>query len=178
VAQARSIGAVDTCGECGYDYAALGRADLAAALRSFAGEHGARLVAHPTEQLRAHVRSGVWSALEYACHVRDLLGVQRARIALALVEDTPAFASMRRDERVAEERYNEQHPASVRSELLSAADRLAGELELLHEGGWRREGRYNWPVEAVRSVEWIARHTVHELVHHLRDIDDVLSAAG
>ncbi|HUZ20917.1 MAG TPA: DinB family protein [Acidimicrobiales bacterium] len=169
---------MDTCAECGYDYAALGRVELPVTVGSLGGEYAARLAASPAERLRAHVRDGVWSALEYACHVRDLLDVQRSRIGLALVEDVPAFAPMRRDERVAEERYNDQDPATVRSALLGAADGLAVALEHLDEGGWRREGHYNWPVQAVRSVEWIARHTVHELVHHLRDVESVLGDAG
>ena len=33
----------------------------------------------------------VWSPLEYACHVRDLLGVFAARVELMLTEDLPTF---------------------------------------------------------------------------------------
>ena len=29
---------------------------------------------------------------------------------------------------------------------------------------------YNWPVEMVRSLEWVGQHTVHELVHHRMDL--------
>ena len=42
----------------------------------------------------------VWSALEYACHVRDVFLVQRDRLYTALVEDTPTFTPMYRDQRV------------------------------------------------------------------------------
>jgi hypothetical protein len=41
--------------------------------------------------LRTRPEEGVWSALEYACHVRDVFLVQRDRLYTALVEDTPTF---------------------------------------------------------------------------------------
>src|SRR5260370_1338741 len=62
-----------------------------------------------------------WSALEYGCHVRDVLRFQRDRVALAQAEDTPEFVSMRRDDRVLEERYNEQYPTVVAAEIVTAA---------------------------------------------------------
>jgi hypothetical protein len=34
---------------------------------------------------------------------------------------------------------------------------------------------YNWPELAVRSVEWIGRHTTHELAHHPFDERRLLS---
>ena len=41
-----------------------------------------------------------------------------------------------------------------------------------------RTGVYNWPTREERTVTWIARHTVHEMEHHRRDIDSVLAAAA
>ena len=77
---------------------------------------------------------------------------------------------MRRDERVVEERYNEQDPAEVSAEILAAADALMDTLEALDDDGWQRTGIYNYPEPAPRTVEWIAVHTVHELFHHRMDI--------
>ncbi|MDQ3639939.1 MAG: DinB family protein [Actinomycetota bacterium] len=128
------------------------------------------------DRLRARPRPNVWSPLEYACHVRDVLKMQKERIQLALVEDEPAFAPMRREERVIEDRYNEQDPAEVAKELNDAASALAQTLETLDEEGWQRRGIYHWPTTQVRSVEWIGRHTLHEGRHHLWDIDRLLGA--
>jgi hypothetical protein len=109
--------------------------------------------------------------------VRDVFEAQRERIGLALVEHEPAFAPMRREERVVEDRYNEQDPAQVADELGLAASALAHMLESLDEEGWQRTGIYNWPTTQVRTVEWIGRHTVHEGRHHLWDIDRLLGGS-
>jgi hypothetical protein len=174
---------VDRCDECGFGYEDLARDAITLAIRSTAADFRPRLVpdgpddvAH-TLRLRAHPITGVWSALEYACHVRDVLAVQRERVQLAQVEDRPDMTPMGREERVERDRYNEQSPATVADELTGAADRLAADLDALDDGGWRRTVMYNWPTREERTVEWIAVHTVHELVHHRRDVDDVLRAA-
>ena len=123
------------------------------------------------ERLRAHSAPGVWSPLEYVCHYRDVLRVQRERILLALKKDKPSFESMRREERVTEERYNEQDPAAVGVEIAVAADELATTLEKLSDRDWLREGVYSYPTRQLRSAEWIARNTIHEGLHHIMDIE-------
>ena len=42
--------------------------------------------------------------------------------------------------------------------------------------GWARTGLYAYPEPAQRDVDWIARHTLHELHHHLADVHRVLEA--
>ena len=165
------------CDECGYDYDALPRDDLAVTIHALSNRYGEGLEAS-ADVLRAHPLDVVWSILEYCCHLRDVLRVQRGRIDLALVEDEPRFASMRREERVVEERYNEQDPATVAREIAIAGDELASLLESLDEARWNRTGVYNYPTTEVRTVEWIARNTIHECVHHLLDIDRLVEAAS
>src|SRR5262249_59813965 len=114
---------------------------------------------------------------EYCGHVRDVFRVQRERVLLALAEDQPAFASMRREERVVEERYNDQAPAQVAREVTGAAASLSRTLESLDEDGWQRTGIYSWPERTVRTVEWIGRHTIHEGEHHLQDINRLVVAS-
>jgi S-DNA-T family DNA segregation ATPase FtsK/SpoIIIE len=159
------------CGGCGYAYALVTRAEIPLLLRARAGDFRTRLDHVKAEVLRAHPRSDSWSALEYACHVRDVLRVQRQRVELALVEEEPHFSPMRREERVLEDRYNEQEPSSVAEELNDAAGRLAGTFESLDDASWNRTGVYNWPSTRVRTIEWIGQHTLHEARHHLQDID-------
>jgi DinB superfamily len=168
---------MERCDECGYSYDTIARDDIPDALRVMAPRYGAVLGALDDDVLRAHPLSETWSALEYACHVRDVFRVQRERVLLALAEDQPSFASMRREERVVEERYNEQQPTEVAREIAEAADAIAAELEALDDRGWERTGIYNWPTTRVRTVEWIGRHTIHEGEHHLQDIDR-LTAPG
>ncbi|MDQ6854795.1 MAG: DinB family protein [Actinomycetota bacterium] len=168
---------MDRCDECGFVYDTVARDDLPSALRELATAYVTVLGAHGNDVLRAHPISDTWSALEYSCHVRDVLRVQRERVLRALAEDEPAFPGMRRDERVTEERYNEQRPADVGRDITVAADEFGRMLASLDDDGWMRTGVYNWPTTQVRTVEWIGRHTIHEGEHHLQDIDRLVTAA-
>ena len=167
---------MDRCAECGYDYDEIGRDDIPAALLALAPRFLASLEGHKPGRLRARPRPDVWSPLEYACHVRDVLQVQEGRIKLALVEDQPAFAPMGREERVVKDKYNEQDPTQVAEQLSEAASALAQMLGSLDEEAWQRTGVYSWPTRQVRTVDWIGRHTLHEGRHHLWDIGRLLQA--
>jgi S-DNA-T family DNA segregation ATPase FtsK/SpoIIIE len=168
---------MNSCTECDFRYDELPLFGVPQRLRELAAEHAARLVSTQREALRRRPDRQVWSPLEYACHVRDVLTVQRERILLALAEDNPAFASMEREERVEREHYNEQSPQTVATEITAAAAALAEMLSVLTDDEWRRTGIYRWPTREIRTAGWIARHTVHELIHHLRDVDAGLAAA-
>jgi S-DNA-T family DNA segregation ATPase FtsK/SpoIIIE len=158
------------CDECGYDYAELTRAEIAPAVRADASAFRHTFELLPDDRVRTRPAPAIWSPLEYACHVRDVLDVQRARILLAQREDDPVFVPMGRDERAVDRRYNDQDPAVVSQELAAAAAALAGTLAGLDPPGWARTGVYNYPERADRSVEWIGRHTVHEIRHHQQDL--------
>jgi hypothetical protein len=56
------------------------------------------------------------------------------------------------------------------AELREAGESLAASWASLRADQWQRVGVYNWPAPAARSMAWLARHTVHEGVHHLHDI--------
>ena len=100
----------------------------------------------------------MWSALEYACHVRDVLLVQRERLYLALVEDTPSVAPMYRDER-ATPRYNLQDPKTVAEQITVAANLAGQAFADLDEVQWLRRLIYNFPAPQERTVIWLAQHT-------------------
>jgi hypothetical protein len=179
----RSIPAVDgVCEECGYDYDALADDEVPETMRGFGRRYRAPLTRGlPGESLddvlRAHPLAQVWSALEYACHVRDVFAVQRERVLQALAEDLPTFKSMGREDRVVSYRYNEQDPVVVVDALADGADALAVTLGSLTDEQWTRRGVYGYPEPTERDVRWIARHTIHEGQHHLLDIGRVLRAA-
>jgi predicted carbohydrate-binding protein with CBM5 and CBM33 domain len=164
------------CEECGYQFESLDRAQILRALTALAAQQRQLLEAVEAPLLRAHPLAGSWSALEYGCHVRDVLRFQRDRVAAAQTEDVPAFGSMRRDERAVEQHYNEQDPRAVAGQLASAARDFVAALTALDDAGWLRTGVYPWPVRAVRTVEWIGQRTAHELAHHLLDCKRLLAA--
>jgi hypothetical protein len=135
---------------------------------------------NPTLELTIRTRPGpgIWSALEYACHVRDVFLAQRERVYLTLVEECPSFARMYRDERARLARYGAEEPNDVGRELKMAADMLAWAFEGLDGSQWQRRCIYNFPHPQEHTVLWLGRHAVHEGEHHLRDIDAALRSAA
>jgi DinB superfamily len=167
------------CPECGFDFDAFRVADSPGVMRSFGRRYRIPLTRGlPGEDLDALVRtrpaSGGWSALEYACHVRDGLGLYDSRIATVLAEDRPELAPMHRDELALEQNYNGQDPARVADELAGAAEGLAARIESVPADGWARVGlRAGWEM----SIDWMAHNAVHEGEHHLVDVARALRAA-
>jgi hypothetical protein len=164
---------MERCDECGFEYDELPESQIAGALRRMPSQYGTILAIDPA-RLRAHPIAGTWSALEYACHIRDIFVIQRERVDLALAEDEPTFAPMGREERVVDDRYNEQDPVTVEQQLTTAARALADLFDRLRPEQLARTGIYNYPTPQPRTIGWIGRHTVHEAHHHLRDIEHVL----
>lgn len=170
----------ERCQECGFDYDAFDLARGPDALRGFGRRYRAPLTRYLRGEdggavVRAHPMAGTWSALEYACHVRDVMDVQRDRIDLALAETTPTLEPMDREERVERDGYNAQDPGVVADQLEARAEALAGLVERLSEVELARTAIYHDRGE--QTLRWVVRHTVHEGEHHLLDVGRVLRAA-
>ena len=71
--------------------------------------------------LRSRRQPGVWSPLEYGCHLRDMLLVQRERVLAARRMDRPDCPPSGRDERVIHDGYADQQPEDVARQLADAA---------------------------------------------------------
>lgn len=124
--------------------------------------------------LRRRPTPAVWSAAEYACHIRDVMIIQRERIITAMVEDTPRFSPMYRDERVTLSAYLDEPLPSVMAGVQLAGSLLAHLFEHLTSAQLARRCVYTYPEPTERDVLWVGRHTVHEGEHHLLDIGRVL----
>jgi hypothetical protein len=159
---------MERCDGCGFEYdltqvptaATLIVAETSEFISMFNGD----------AELRARRESGVWSPLEYGCHLRDMLLVQRERVLAARRRDRPSCEPMGRDERVEHDGYTQQNPADVVDQLSMAAQLFANVLERLSPGDWDRTVLYNYPRQSERSLRWVAVHTVHEVRHHTFDI--------
>ena len=168
---------VERCAQCGFVFAELDPPDIPASLR-----HGAEVLRHALERAdaagtaRRRPRPGVWSPLEYTCHVRDVLFIQRDRVLLALVEDVPGFAPMYRDERVALAGYDDEDTGEVADELVMGASMLGKLFARLSPPQLSRRCLYNYPETAERDLTWLGRQTVHETVHHRGDVAWALAA--
>lgn len=170
---------MDRCDECGFVYADHSGAGLTDELRSTGRQIASILGGEQpkTAMLTHRPDPQTWSALEYSCHVRDVLLAQRERLFLALVEDTPTFAPIHRDERVVMDGYNTQDPEAVGVQITLATELLINVLSRLDEVAWQRDCLYNFPTPTRRTLAWFAAHTLHEVVHHLGDIERVLASA-
>jgi DinB superfamily len=170
------------CAECGFSYEALSVPEALDALRGFGKRYRIPLTRGLKGEdldalLRAHPLPDTWSALEYACHARDVFSVQRERLGHALVEEGYTPPPMRRDDRVSELKYNEQPPPDVADDIAANATALASFVENFADADFARTMRYGYPELAERPLSWVVVHTVHEGEHHLLDIGRVLRAA-
>lgn len=84
------------------------------------------------------------------------------------VEDDPLFANWDQDATAAEDRYDQQEPAVVIDELVSAAIVLAEQLSALTEEEWARVGRRSDGISF--TVESLCRYMTHDPIHHLWDV--------
>ena len=153
------------CPECGFDESTVAGADVGARTRSGAATW--QRVLHRPE-VRTRPAPGVWSTLEYGCHVRDVYRVFDHRLARMLDEDDPLFDNWDQDATAVQGRYAEQDPATVADELGAAAATIAERFDGVSSGQWARTGRRT---DGARfTVETLGRYFVHDWVHHLHDV--------
>ena len=157
------------CEECGFVYEEELHTAVAVRILTWSNalSNALRRAADPAQRRNP----AVWSPLEYACHLRDVLLVQRERVLEARRTDTPSFSPMGRDERVTHDGYASQDSEAVIRQLCDAALMFSNVLQRLGPTDWDRTLMYNFPAKAIRSLKWVAVHTLHEAVHHHGDIE-------
>ena len=163
-----------TCQECGFSYESVDVARLPERLRALGPDFNDELRSADPIAASTRPEPEVWSALEYACHLRDVLLIQRDRAVLAQVEHNPSFARMYRDERVELCGYDIHPLPEVLDQLVIAAELCATVFARLDRSAWTRPLTYNWPAPEAHDLAWLARHTLHEGRHHLWDVRKVL----
>jgi len=153
------------CPECGFDAAAVDVTDLPHLVLGATGPW-AEVLAGP--QVRVRPAPQVWSPLEYACHVRDVLRVFSVRMQLIRTQDDPIFPNWDQDATAIEDRYWAQDPGTVDVELQQAA---AG-----NAAGWASVTGEEWDRPGTRSngskftLATLGQYFLHDIVHHLHDV--------
>ncbi len=128
------------------------------------------------QDVRQRPAPRMWSALEYACHIRDVCEVFDGRLRRMLTEDDPAFANWDQDATAVERHYGEQNPAVVAVELGRAAEALAERFEQVSGEQWQRTGARS---DGARfTVHSLGRYFIHDVVHHLHDVGASRPAAA
>ena len=153
------------CAECGFDPAAQGLADLPRLVHDTAMTWTQVLARRDAGERPA---PGVWSPLEYGCHVRDVHVLFAERLRAMLDEDEPTFANWDQDVTAIEGDYGSQDATVVAVELIEAAGTVAGIYSTVRDETSHRPG--------VRSngdrftVETLGSYHLHDVVHHLHDV--------
>lgn len=156
------------CDECGFDWDGD-----ETRLGSFGGRYSKPLSRFlpnedPDVVLRTRPAPEVWSALEYAAHMRDVLDFYRDRITRALTEDRPQYELLNPDAVCAERKYNDEDPSQTAASLAAAERSLVALLNGLDGAQWARVGIGVDGDE--RTVRVLARRVEHEGHHHLLDV--------
>jgi hypothetical protein len=124
-------------------------------------------------RLRQRRAAKVWSPLEYAAHMRDVLLLFSRRIQVILSQNEPELEVISHDDLVAAGGYNRLDPLVVSEQINDAAQRLAGILNDLAPTDFAlcgfRDGE-------ERTILEIAQRAAHESQHHLVDIARGLGA--
>ncbi|HET9517502.1 MAG TPA: DinB family protein [Actinoplanes sp.] len=154
------------CPECGFRADSFPREAIPALLRANV-DHW-RTVFADSADLGVRPSPDKWSPLEYGCHVRDVFRLYAYRLQLMLTEVDPAYPNWDQDATAVADRYGEQDPATVASELAVAGDQLAAAFEAVHGDQWLRTG--NRSDGARFTVDSFARYLLHDPVHHLYDV--------
>ena len=161
------------CPECGFEAGAVIAPQVAEEVLSLTA---------PWHQVleRADVRErpapGVWSPLEYACHVRDVCRVFEARVQQMLARDGARFADWDQDAAAVEGHYAEQDPQVVAEELAEAAVATSRAFEGAAGEDWTRHGVRSDGSEFTMLT--LGQYLLHDLAHHLVDVGVIPSAAG
>jgi SAM-dependent methyltransferase len=155
------------CPECGVDTRTIGLAEVPAALRRVAPAFAGVLTGGDASRRRP--AAGVWSPLEYACHVHDVHQVFHERVTAMLADDVPTFANWDQDATAVERRYHEQVPAIVGPTLVAAAFAVGDLYAAVPEEDWDRRGVRS--DGSVFTLTTLGRYHLHDIVHHLHDVD-------
>jgi hypothetical protein len=154
------------CTECGFDTREPARDRLGEVARANGEAWMAFLAATPAPDRRPD--ASTWSALEYACHVRDVYRLGELRLSLMVDRPGVVFDDWDQDAAALDGDYLAQAPRLVAIGIGTAAARVANRLDAVEGGIWSHAGRRS--NGSLFTVESFARYLVHDPVHHLWDV--------
>jgi hypothetical protein len=121
------------------------------------------------DALRRAPPSGKWSAIEVACHLRDIDRLYAERVSKVAFSDRPSFWMMD-NARVSEKlRYRDADPAGVLREHRRRREDLLSLLRALPQSAWQRTGLH--PTRGELTLERLASVIADHDENHLRQIE-------
>lgn len=171
------------CLECGFDASTVSEANAEETIRNLGAQYEAALLGggsaeHFDALIRKRPQTGIWSALEYAAHVRDVVALWGWALHRTLNEEIPPLPAADPglpDMVAAEADYGNQDPGIVKHELSANTERMAKKVATISAEQWLRTARFG---ETEIRPLWIVRKVAHEGRHHLLDIEKSLGASG
>ena len=165
--------AIEDCDECGFRWE-LWSPDPAASVIGVTGTL-LRGVLEGVDLDAANTRPSAdwWSILEYVDHIRDALWVWRFATDAAVAE--PGIDLRTDGDRAMEEatRFDDVAKTIAAAETEGAA--LAAALRALDAEQWAAPSLVS---DGVIDQRWIARHALHEVLHHLHDVGRIRARLG
>jgi hypothetical protein len=166
-----------SCPECGLAASLVAEGEIAVAIVEEASRWDELLTRFSeAPSLLARPAPGVWSALEYACHVRDTLTLFADRIQLAIDTEDPRFEYQDQEAAVVDRRYNDADPREVAATICANAERFAQLLDTLPSDAWVRGGTRQ--EDEFFDITLLALFALHEVRHHRVDAERSALANG
>lgn len=168
----------ERCEECGFVYSSVSPEEAAEKLRSFGRRYRAPLTRFLAGEdgdaiLRQRPEPDVWSALEYAAHVRDAVRFNGYMARRTLTEDHPTMPAPNPDKAAADNNYNDEDPAEVAAGIEERAEKLAVMVDSTDASSWDRAAAWEGRDGDFTAIYFV-RNAVHEGHHHLLDVGRVL----
>jgi hypothetical protein len=91
------------------------------------------------------------------------------RLNLMLDDDDARFENWDQDKTAVEQDYANADPAIVSAELTAEGEQIAASFAGVHEDEWGRKGLRSNGSEF--TVMTLAQYFLHDVVHHLHDVD-------
>ncbi|MET3921530.1 DinB family protein [Arthrobacter sp. UYEF20] len=154
------------CPECGFDAATATPAAAPGIVTSMLPRWRAAL---RRPDVADRPGEDTWSVLEYACHVRDVFTLFDHRLSLMLAGDGARFDDWDQDLTAVEKDYANADPAGVSAELTAGGEQIAASFAGVPEEHWGRKGTRSNGSEF--TVLTLAQYFLHDVVHHLHDVD-------
>ncbi len=165
------------CEQCGLEVSNLEREALAASIRANAASWRSTLKRGEMIHQRPPVSAGQpprWSALEYACHVRDVYEVFNDRLTKMVKGKAPTFANWDQNHAAIEGGYADQDPEKLSYALAVNAGKVADLLDRVRDAKWNNTGTRADGVEF--TIDSMARYLLHDVSHHIWDVNQGFDA--
>lgn len=156
------------CPDCGFAAADVPAERIAEVVRDAGTRYAAVL---GRDDVRTRPAEGVWSPLEYTCHVRDVCDVMRGRVEQILAGgggEPVHFANWDQDATAVEKAYWASDPTEVRGEVERAFEQAADAFERPQGEQWERRAIRSNGAEFTATT--LGQYFLHDVVHHLWDV--------